>query len=204
MPVLILDADESEKLVRHRKADPGYRWDEVWEGVYVVPPLPDILHSELSALFVVAFHENFRRSDGHRCGGHVNVSDRKKDWMFNVRCPDAVVYLVGNSSRDRFTHWQGGPDLLVEVAMPGDRSRDKLEFYASIGTREVLILDRDPWLVELYQLRRERMRLKGIARPGDGQVLSSSVGPVAFQLVRSRPRPKVRIIHTETSQEWVG
>ena len=37
----------------------------------------------------------------------------------------------------------GGPDFLVEVASPGDRSLDKLAFYEGIGVRELLMVDRD-------------------------------------------------------------
>ena len=93
---------------------------------------------------------------------------------------------------------------MVEVVMPGDRCRDKLDFYAKIGTREVLILDRDPWQLELYQLRRVRLKLAGIIKPGDGKRLASGVMAFEFQLLRGRPRPKVKIVHTESAQEWVG
>jgi hypothetical protein len=86
---------------------------------------------------------------------------------------------------------------------PGDRSRDKLGFYASVGTREVIVIDRDPWRLELYQLIRGKLRLRTTTAPG-GAALSSYVAPLSFQLVRGRPRPKVKITHTETGQESVG
>ena len=65
-------------------------------------------------------------------------------------------------------------------------------------------MDRDPWQLELYQLERGNMMLTGAIKPGDGKKLASGVGPLEYQLIRSRPRPKVKIVHTETGQEWVG
>ena len=115
------------------------------------------------------------------------------------------LFPAGNPAQDRRTHYRGGPDFALEIVSPGDRSRDKLGFYASVGTRAVLILDRDPWQLELHQFRRGRMRLRATgAVVGDGQSLSSSPVPMTFELVRGRPRPNVKITDTETGQEWVG
>lgn len=107
-------------------------------------------------------------------------------------------------ANDRKTHWYGGPDIALEVVSPDDRSRDKLEFYARIATREVLVLDRDPWQLELYRLNRGKMELDGRIKPGERNKLASAVVPFEYQLLRSRPRPKVKIVHTETGQEWMG
>jgi Uma2 family endonuclease len=144
MPALLLDEFEVERVLESRKESGSYCWVEVWDGLYVVPPLPDNRHADLSILFVTAFRESLQTTGARYCG-HVNVSDRNKDWLTNVRCPDSAVFLPDNPAHDRFTHWQGEPDLLVEVMMPNDRSRDKLGFYGEIGTKEVLVLDRDPW-----------------------------------------------------------
>jgi Uma2 family endonuclease len=203
MPALLLEEAEIKEVLEKRKEFGSYCWVEVWDGTWVIPPLPDIWHSEMSGLFWIAFYECARAIPGARSGGHVNISDRNTDWMKNVRCPDAVFFRPGNSAKDRKTHWQGSPDLVIEIAISNDLSRDKLGFYASIGTREVLILDRDPWRLELYQLSRGQLRLRGTAAPG-GAALASSATPFTFQPVRSRPRPKIKITNTETGQEWVG
>ena len=117
--------------------------------------------------------------------------------------PDVCLFRAGNPAEDRGTHWYGGPDFALEIVSPDDRSRDKLDFYAGVGTREVLILDRDPWRMELYQVSRGKMRLRGTGAVGGG-VVTSTVTPFTFQLVRSRPRPKIKITHSESGQEWVG
>jgi Uma2 family endonuclease len=204
MPVLILSEELAEQVLADYEAKTGRRFDEVWDGVNYIMPEPDNEHYDLSAFFVWAFRSVFDPAHGDRVGGPANVSDRRRDWKRNYRVPDFSVFLAGNPAEDRGSHWFGGPDLALEIVSPEDRSREKLEFYARVGTREVLVLDRNPWGLELYQLRRGRMKLKGTIAPGDGAVLASAVVPMTFQLVRGRPRPKVKIVHAGTGQEWVG
>ena len=50
------------------------------------------------------------------------------------------------------SHICGPADFLVEIISPGDKSRDKLAFYAELGVRELLVVDRYPWSLELYRL----------------------------------------------------
>jgi hypothetical protein len=113
-----------------------------------------------------------------------------------------ALFSAHGPARDRGTYWHGGPIVALEVVSPDDRSREKLDFYAKIGTREVLIIDRDPIQIELFQLRRGELVSAGIIKPGDGKSLASGVVPFKYQLIRSRPRPKFKIIHAETGQEW--
>src|SRR5262249_19157191 len=102
------------------------------------------------------------------------------------------------------THYCGGPDLAIEIVSPEDRSRDKLDFYAEVGTREVLIVDRNPWQLELYRRADDEMKFVGRTKPGDRRKLMSTVVPLGFQRLRGRPRQKVKIVHAETGQEWMG
>ena len=94
--------------------------------------------------------------------------------------------------------------MAVEIVSPNDGSREKLDFYGKIGTGEVLVLDRAPWKLELYRNLDGEMKLVGIVKPNDAKKLRSATVPFDFYLIRSRPRPKVKIVHTETGQEWVG
>lgn len=202
MNVVILEEFTAEAFREQRKSDPAYRWDEIWDGTYMIFPIPDIWHSSVTGLFMVAFFVVYRETKTRGCG-HVNVSDRNGDWVENVRCPDAAVFLEGNPVRDRTTHYQGGPDFLVEIAMPRDRCREKLDFYASIGTREVLVIDRKPWRFELYRRKRDKLRLDTTTYFGD-KPLRSQVIPFTFEFVRKRRGVTIKIVHTETGQEWVG
>jgi len=199
----ILDPYFAAQYRAQREATDSWRLDEVWSGDYLVMPLTDILHQDIQGklMGILGIEYGIGEERTANVIHNVVVSDQK-DYRSNFRRPDLSVFLPGNPVKDRKTHYQGGPDFLVEIVMPCDRSRDKLPFYASIGTREVLIVDRSPWQLELYQLRRGRLKLAGTSRPGDGKTLASNVVPLTFALVRGRPRPKIRIAHAETGQDW--
>jgi Uma2 family endonuclease len=201
---VVLDPELAEQILADRESSPGgRRREEVWDGVTFIMPDADTEHNDIAIFFIWVFRSVFDPERGDRVQGSTNVTDRLKRWKLNYRNPDMCLFRSGNPAEDRRTHWYGGPDFALEIVSPDDRSRDKLDFYAGVGTREVLVLDRDPWRMELYQLSRGKMRLRGTVPVGGG-VLTSTVTPFAFQLVRSRPRPKVKIVHTVTGQQWVG
>jgi Uma2 family endonuclease len=203
MSVLVLNPEVAARVLAEREAGGESTPDEVWDGVTVIMPDADIEHDDIAGFFYRTFWAVFGDNPANRVHFRVNLSDRVAGWRKNYRIPDTMVFLAGNPVRSYRTHYVGGPDIALEVVSPGDRSRDKLGFYASVGTREVIVIDRDPWRLELYQLSRGKLRLRATAAPG-GAALSSVVAPLGFQLVRGRPRPKVRITHTESGQEWVG
>ena len=80
----------------------------------------------------------------------------------------------------------------------------KLEFYAEVGTRELLIVDREPWSLELFQLKRGRLQSAGNLVLPRAAVLTSCVLPLTFQLQKSRPRPIIQMVHTGTGQTWTA
>jgi Uma2 family endonuclease len=202
MAVLVQNREIAQRLLREREALGNQTRDEVWDGVTVIMPEADVEHDDIAGFFYRVFWAAFGDA-AIRIQFRVNVSDRVRGWKQNYRVPDTSVFLGDNPARLCGTHFVGGPDFALEVVSPDDRSRDKLDFFAKVGTKEVLIVDRDPWRIELYQLRRGQMRFVASTTPG-GEAIPSLVVPVSFALVRSRPRPKVKIIHAETDQEWVG
>ena len=118
MAILSIDPIELARLIRERRECGGDRYDEVWDGVYVMSPLADNEHQELgvdlSAVMKLAtgFDKRIRIFAG------CNVSDRPRRWNKNYRCPDVAVFLPGNPAEDRGTHWFGGPDFAVEILSP--------------------------------------------------------------------------------------
>ncbi|HUE87819.1 MAG TPA: Uma2 family endonuclease [Vicinamibacterales bacterium] len=46
----------------------------------------------------------------------------------------------------------GGPDAVIEIRSPHDETDEKLPFYAAIGTREVIVIDRDTKQPEIFCL----------------------------------------------------
>ena len=63
-----------------------------------------------------------------------------------------VVFRNDTTAQNLDTHRLGDPDFAVEVVSQYDRSRKKLDFSARVGTRELLLVDRYPWALELYRL----------------------------------------------------
>lgn len=204
MPMLILDPYWEEWVKAERKATNPDSRDEVWDGVLVMPPMPNNEHQDIVTGLVYAFCAVVNRNGGDRVHPGANVSDRDKDWVQNYRDPDAVVYLAGNPAKDSGTHWVGGPDLLVEIVSPGEDPRAKNDFYAKVGTREVLIVDRYPWALELYRLAGGKLSLVGRADLPNPAVLASGVLPLTFQLRDGSPRPTILVTHTVTGQMWTA
>jgi Uma2 family endonuclease len=204
MPVMILDPSMEKRFRARRKRLGIDKWDEVWDGVLVVPPLPNNEHQTFVLDFCDAIRHVVDRSTGDSVLPGANVSDRKKGWKKNYRCPDVVVCLAGGRAEDCGTHWCGGPDFLVEIISPGEDPQLKFDFYAKVKTRELLIVERKPWAVELYQLRRSKLRLAGRSDLDNPSVLASGVLPLTFQLRAKKPRPTILVTHNETGQTWTA
>lgn len=204
MPVMIYDPILEQKVRAEReRLFPNVR-DEVWEGVLVVPPLPNTEHQKTVMDLCYAFASVVNRAGGDSVLPGANVSDREADWTSNYREPDVVVYLATNPAKDHSTHWVGGPDLAVEVVSPGEDPRLKFDFYAKVGTREVLIVARDPWAIELHQLQGGKLVLAGVSNTTTSAVLNSAALPLTFQLRPGSPRPVIHVTHTATGQAWTA
>jgi Uma2 family endonuclease len=203
MDLMVLDADLQARLLAERQASGGDRFDEVWEGVYMMAPLANNEHQDLQARLAGAIQTAIGWDDPARVQAGANVSDQEEDWTHNYRCPDVVVALPDGVARDRGTHWYGGPDFCVEIVSRHDRSRRKFDFYAGVGVRELLLVDRDPWELELYRLASGRLELIGRVAPGDVDALASSVVPVSFRLLDGQPRPRIEVTHRDGVQRWL-
>jgi len=202
MPVLILDPYLEQRIRTERNDPKANRYDEVWEGVLVVIPLPNNEHRHIVAVVCYALCSVVNKDTKDCVFPGVNVSDRDADWLSNYREPDIAVYLATNPAKNSGTHWVGGPDLAVEIVSPGEDPHDKLDFYAKVNTREVLIVDRNPWMLELYQLQGGKLILAGKSEVANAAVLASWVLPIAFQLQAGTPRPTILLTHLGTKQTW--
>jgi Uma2 family endonuclease len=201
MAVLVFDPQVEERLKEERQASGADRYDEVWEGVYMMAPLANNEHQELQLGLAAAIKVAVGWNGPARVLAGANVSDREDDWEFNYRIPDVVVVYPGGAARDCGTHWCGGPDFCVEIASRGDRSRDKTDFYARIGVRELMLVDRNPWALELYRLTAGRLEPTGRSEPA-GSVLASTIVPASFRLVPGVRRPMIEVVHNDGVQRW--
>ena len=204
MELMVLDTDMQERLIAERQASGGDRFDEVWEGVYMMAPLANNEHQDLQARLAGAIRNAVGWGSPVRVQAGANVSDREHDWAHNYRCPDVVVVMPGGTARDCGTHWHGGPDFCAEITSAGDRSRAKLEFYAGIGVRELLLIDRAPWQLELYRLSTTgELELVAESTTNDPARVASAVIPLAFRLLPAQPRPHVEVAHNDGVQRWL-
>ena len=200
--VLVCDPDEARRLIRDRQERGIDSHDEVWEGVYVVSPYANDEHQELISGLNTILQMVIAWPGLGKVRPGVDVSDRQEGWTQNYRVPEIVVYLPSNPARNLQTHWVGGPDLGVEIISPGDRAREKLPFYAKVGTRELLVIDRDPWTVELYALKRKKLKCVGRSTPEKPIWLEGAVLPLSIRLVAAAPRPVLEVRHRESGEEW--
>lgn len=201
MPILIEDPAIERDILDHRAAIGADRYDEVWEGVTIVSPGPNYLHQRLVQNLSETFRAAVDRGGlGNTCIS-LNVSDRRDGWEHNFRIPDAMVVLNDSRAVILEAFCLGGPDFVVEILSPQDRARLKFDFYAGIGVREILLIDRKPWAVELHRLDGEAYRLVGRLDEGDGGVVASEVLPLSFGLVPGDDRPTIEAVHTD-GRRW--
>jgi Uma2 family endonuclease len=194
LAILIFDPEKESRVRKLWPDTDDDRWTEVWDGVTVTSPLANNEHQEVVGELLQVLRVLFTGQGGVVLPG-VNLSDRTPDWTANYRCPDAVVLHAHKTAVDHGTHRVGGPDLAVEVISPGENSSAKFTFYESVTTREVLVIDRDPWAVTLYALAGGKLT----PVPGGASALG-----MTFDLVPGTPRPRVRVLDTASGREWVA
>jgi Uma2 family endonuclease len=179
--LLILDQELVREFIQERRDWGVDQHDEVWEGVYIAPPLATNPHQDLVADLTVILHIVIKSEGRGRVFPGVNVSDRRLGWKRRFRAPDVVVALNNTRAVDCNTHWIGGLDFLVEVQTPGDESLEKIPFYSEIGVQELLIVHRDPRQLRLYRHNgRKLLQVKPSNYQGAAWLVSAIV-PLAFR-----------------------
>ena len=203
MATLINDPRLEERLRADRAARGADRYDEVWEGVYIMAPIPNDEHQQIVGRLDGILQDAVGWPGLGEVRPGVNLSDRQEDWEHNYRVPDVAVFLRNGKAENCDTHWRGAADLLIEVASLRDRTHEKIPFYSRLGVVELLIVERDPWQLELYHQREDGLVRVGRSTPEGGEVLASTTVPLTFQLVPGDPRPHVKVTHPESGRVWL-
>lgn len=203
MVTLITDSIVEERLQRERQIAGADRYDEVWEGTYMMAPMPNDEHQQIVNRFAAIFQDTIDWPGHGDVRPGVNVSDRVDDWEKNYRVPDVAVFLKGGIAVNYGAFWQGGPDFCVEVISRGDHARKKLPFYAQIGVREVLLIDRDPWKLELWTLENEQLVSAGEVDISQSESLHSNVISFDFGQINATLRPHISVTHHESGENWL-
>jgi Uma2 family endonuclease len=193
----IRDKDVVHEMIRERQRRGIDKYDEVWDGVYVMPPLANNPHQRLVGDLTSIYQEVTRRGRDQEMPG-ANVSDRRSGWEKNFRCPDIVVVLQGGRAVDCGTHWFGGPDFLNEIQSPGDDTDEKIPFYSEIQVRELLVIQRDTRQLRLLRHDgKELVAVKPTSFKGK-KMLLSAVLPVAFRRVSYQGEPRTEVVRTDS------
>ena len=202
MATLVTDPELEESLLMSRRAMGGDRYDEVWEGIYVMSPLANNEHQALVSDLTTVLNIVVGWTGEGTVFAGVNVSDRREDWQQNYRCPDVAVFLRNTQAENHGAFWFGGPDFAVEITSRGEQVSDKFSFYARVGVRELLVLERDPWVLSLYRLSHGRFEAAGDSTADNSQTLKSSILPLSFRIQARDGRPGLDICRLDGSQSW--
>lgn len=202
MTTIIQDPRLEELLIQQRKATGADRYDEVWEGVYRMGPLANDEHQQIVTRLAYVLEDVVGWPGLGQVRAGVNLSDRADDWEYDYRCPDVAVFLQSGSARNHGTHWTGPADFLVEIVSPRDETRQKLPFYQRLGVRELLIVERQPWRLELWRLVSSVLGQVAQCEPGSAETLHSRVVPLTFRLLAAEPRPQIEVSHPESGRCW--
>lgn len=161
--MLMLDAPQAMLDERRRLGLDGR--DEMWDGVLHVVPPPSGAHQGLSSEFFIVVGPLAKRR---------GVVPRMETGLFrnaeDYRVPDQL-YCRPEHLSERGAE---SADVVVEVRSVGDETYRKLEFYAGIGVREVIVLHPQDRTAELF--RAVAGELRPVSRDGAGALESDVLG----------------------------
>ncbi len=132
-----------DAIIQERHRTGVDRFDEVWDGVYVVNPPPSFRHSTVAGLIVDLLRPH---AEARGLVVRREVGLGRPD---NHRIPDVVVARIADL--DEQEHYLLTAAIVVEVLSPGERI-DKRLFYGSCGVAEVLLVDPAAGTVEWFAL----------------------------------------------------
>src|SRR6185437_11290410 len=91
----------TDNLIAERIATGGDRYDEVWEGAYMMNPLANNEHQRIALRIALILQNVLGWSDeiGEVFAG-VNLSDREIGWEHNYRAPDVALFLKSGAAKN--------------------------------------------------------------------------------------------------------
>jgi len=128
------------------------RWDEMWEGVLHMPPMPNRTHQEFEWALETWLRAHWARPRGNKVYHQINLAS-VDGWPNDYRIPDLLLLTPDRFDIDHNEYFEGPPTVVIEIRSPGDETIEKMPFYAKLGVPEAWIVDRDTKVPELYVLR---------------------------------------------------
>jgi Uma2 family endonuclease len=135
-------ADVPPFMLAWRKQTGAEMWDEMWEGVLHMAPVPSRSHQDFKyqALFWLSRH--WAKPLGNRVHGEVNLASPGA-WPRDYRIPDLILLKPDRFGIDHDVYFEGPPTVVIEIESPGDETAEKISFYAQLGVPETWIFHRD-------------------------------------------------------------
>jgi Uma2 family endonuclease len=203
MTMLIENPRLEEELIEQRKAWGADQHDEVWEGVYFMPPMANDDHQDLVLEFASVLRAVVSKPGLGKVRPGINLAASVEGWEYDYRVPDVVAFLADTAAENHNAFWTGAADFIIEITSPRDRTYEKIPFYSRIGVRELLILNRQSWALELYRHQDGGLQKVGESTLERPEVLSSDRLPLGFWLIPGQERPQVEVRHKITGERWV-
>jgi Uma2 family endonuclease len=138
-----------------RKQSGADQYDEMWEGVLHMAPVPNRMQQDLESSLETYLRLIWVPARKAKVYHQINVASIG-GWPNNYRIPDLVLLLPHRFAIDRNEYFEGAPSAVVELHSPGGESYEKLPFYAALGVPEAWIIDRDSKEPEMYVLKRKK------------------------------------------------
>jgi Uma2 family endonuclease len=145
--------DTPEEMLAQRKRIGADRWDEMWNGVLHMPPMPNRVHQDFNSDLETWIRDHWARPFGNRVHREINLASIG-GWPDDYRIPDLLLLTPDRFYIDHNEYFEGPPLVVVEIHSPGDEAYEKLDFYAEIGVPEAWIIDRDSRKPEVFELKR--------------------------------------------------
>jgi len=156
-----------------RKRIGADRWDEMWEGVLHLAPVPNRSHQHFQWALETWLWDYWARPRGNRVYHEINVAS-VGGWPDDYRVPDLVLLTPDRFDIDHNEYFEGAPAVVVEIRSPDDESYEKLAFYAKLGVPEVWVIERDTKTPEVYAIAGGDY--KKLAEDEEGWVASALCG----------------------------
>jgi hypothetical protein len=134
MPTLVLDPQppEVKALIERRRKLGQDRFDEVWDGVYHMNPVPAGRHANVAQQLAELLASPAREAGLVPMISQFNLGDSSEDF----RIPDGGLH---RGFEDRVFYATAA--LVIEIVSPRDETWQKLRFYSDHGVEELLIVD---------------------------------------------------------------
>jgi Uma2 family endonuclease len=153
----------------------------MWEGILHLAPTPYVEHQRILDGLIGLLGARLRAACRGTVVSSINVFRETADY----RIPDLTFVAAG---REHILHEDGvrggGSDAVIEIRSSEDETYDKFPFYASLGVREVIVIDRDSKRPEVYRLT--GAEYVALQQASDGWLRSETM-TVRFRVVLGQP-----------------